>query len=199
MSSFILLVAWRLLLVASTWGWILFFNQGLCYIGGPLILALWPFRIVNCNQYYSGLYPTANNTWSQIHQQSTLNRFAHSAYANGSGISSGHVTFLMYHDQKLIRDSYYKGSYLRSLVNYILYYPIAEVKNYFLYLAIILFKTFAGIYSRPADKTSPIIGYISSTLSGSLCICSPIIFTYSFSSSFLFITTLYHKIPELSR
>ena len=35
------------------------FNQELCYIGGPLILVLWPFRIVNCNQYYSGLYPTA--------------------------------------------------------------------------------------------------------------------------------------------
>jgi len=31
----------------------------LCYAGGPLILALWPCRIMHCNQCYSGLYPTA--------------------------------------------------------------------------------------------------------------------------------------------
>ena len=66
MSSLLFPAACGLLLVASTWGWILFFNQKLCHAGGPLILVLWSFRNVNCNQCYSGLYPTANNFWSLI-------------------------------------------------------------------------------------------------------------------------------------
>jgi len=34
------------------------------------------------------------------------------------------------HNQKLIRSSYYKGSYFRSLADYILYCPIARVNNF---------------------------------------------------------------------
>ena len=52
------------------------------------------------------------------------------------------------HNQKLIRDSYYKGSYLRSLVNYILYYPITKVKNYLVAWALFNIKSTASNSSK---------------------------------------------------